>query len=117
MLETREVPEIDYSDVTKHGEILASHAIQLEIHTKSILKLQDNGIRLENLIMTENKETRQTITHTNELLREVIKGLMGYNTGNSERSHKLTMAQWESVVKIITLLGGSGGLLWYLFGK
>lgn len=120
MMDTAQRPEtgaIDYRDVSKHSEILESHAMQLELHAKSIRDLQDNGIRMENLVMTENKETRQTVTKTNDLLREVIKGLMGYNTENNERSHKLTMAQLESVVKILSLLAGSGGILWYVFAK
>lgn len=102
--------------VEEHHETLEDHTLQLRIQAEQIKQLQDNGIRLENIVMSENRETRMTITQTNEKLHELINGLMGYKTGQSQLTHSLQMARIETIAKIIALLAGSGGILYYVFG-
>lgn len=101
----------------KHGDILEEHAMMLRVQAEQIKQLQDNGIRLENVVMSENRDTRLTITKTNEELHELIKGLMGYQTGKNQLAHTAKMARMESLAKIISLLLGSGGFLVWLFSK
>ena len=102
--------------VEEHHNILEDHTLQLRIQAEQIKQLQDNGIRLENVVMSENRETRMTITQTNEKLHELINGLMGYKTGQNQMTHSLRMARMESLAKIIGILAGSGGILYYIFG-
>lgn len=104
-------------EMVEHDGILEDHTLQLKIQAEQIKQLNDNNMRLENLIMSENRETRLTITNTNGQLQEVIKGLMGYNSGNNQLTNTLKMARTESIVKIIGILAGSGGVLYWIFGQ
>jgi nicotinamide mononucleotide adenylyltransferase len=100
--------------VTEHDQRLDEHELQLRVQAEQIKQLQDNAIKLENVIMTENRETRLTITETNKQLHELIKGLMGYKSGQSQMLNTLRMSRWESVAKIVGILAGSGGILYYI---
>lgn len=100
----------------KHDERLEEHSAMLKVQAEQIKQLQDNAIKLENVVMAENRETRLTITQTNQQLHELINGLMGYNTGNNQMKYNLSMAQLESMAKIVGILAGSGGILYYIFG-
>lgn len=100
-----------------HGEILEKHAHELKVQAEQIKQLQDNAIKLENVVMSENRDTRRTITETNSQLRELINDIMGYKTTQTQMSTNLRMAQIESIAKIIGILAGSGGILFYLFGN
>lgn len=103
--------------VEKHSEEIKAHSEQLKIQAEQIKQLQDNGIRLENIVMSENRETRHTITETNKQLMELMNGLMGFKTGQNQMANTLRMARWESIAKIVGLLAGSGGVLYYIFGQ
>ena len=92
----------------EHSRLLETHATELQLHAQKILVLENNSMRLENLVMTENRETRQTIINTNNQLHDLIKSIVGTNS-------KLSVTKWESVVKIIVAIAGSGGLLYYIF--
>lgn len=106
----------DLSEVVKqHDSILEEHGIQLKVQAEQIKYLQDNAIKLENVVMHENRETRMTITQTNKELHELINQLLGFNTGQNQLTHKLMLAKLESYVKIFGILAGSGGLLYYIF--
>lgn len=101
----------------QHGDILEDHAVQLKVQAEQIKQLQDNAIKLENVVMAENRETRLTITNTNRQLHELINGLMGYKSGQNQLDNNVKMARLESMSKIIGILAGSGGLLYWLFGQ
>lgn len=98
----------------EHESKLDEHGIQIRVQAEQIKQLQDNGIRLENTVMTENRETRATITNTNKQLHELINGLMGYNSGQSQLQNSLKMARMESWAKIIGILAGSGGIIYFI---
>lgn len=102
--------------IDAHELKLEEHELQLRVQAEQIKQLQDNAIKLENVVMSESRETRMTITQTNQQLHELINGLMGYKSGQNQLSHSLRMAQMESIAKIIGILAGSGGILWYFFG-
>lgn len=101
----------------EHENKLDEHGIQIRVQAEQIKQLQDNGIRLENTVMTENRETRATITNTNKQLHELINGLMGYNSGQSQLQNNLKMARMESWAKIIGILAGSGGILYFIIDQ
>lgn len=101
--------------INAHDEVLEDHTLQLKVQAEQIKQLQDNGIRLENVVMSENRETRLTITNTNKQLHELINNVLGFKQGESKLSHDLQMARLEKIVKIIGILCGSGGILYYIF--
>ena len=103
-------------DVEELDTTVEDHTLQLRIQAEQIKQLQDNGIRLENIIMNENRETRATVTQSNNQLHELINGIMGFKSGQNQMTHTLKMARMESIAKIIGILAGSGGLLYWLFG-
>ncbi len=100
-----------------HDIILEDHGEQLRVQAEQIKQLQDNAIKLENVVMAENRETRLTITQTNNQLVELINGLMSYKTGEKQVNKDIQIARWESIAKIIGILAGSGGLLYIIFSK
>jgi len=99
-----------------HESRLDEHGALLKVQAEQIKQLQDNAIKLENVVMSESRETRLTITETNQKLHELINGLMGYRTGQSRMETDLKMARLESLAKIVGILAGSGGILYYIFG-
>ena len=109
--------------LVKHDEELENHELRIQLNTKEleaqardIQQLRDNALRLENVVMNENRDTRNTITQTNRELHELITNLMGYKTNTSTLASNITTVRIESVVKIIGILAGSGGILYYIFG-
>lgn len=100
----------------QHENVLDDHALQIRIQSEQIKQLQDNSMRLENIVMSESRETRLTVTTTIQQLHEVINGLMGFKSGQNQLTHSLRMARWESIAKIVGILAGSGGILYYIFG-
>lgn len=104
-------------ELKQYGDILDEHTIQLRIQSEQIKQLQDNGIKLENIVMAENRETRLTITNTNKQLHELINGIMGFKSGQNQMVNTMRMARWESIAKIVGILAGSGGILYYIFGQ
>lgn len=121
----KEVEEIQIDVKGIKGE-QDDHKIQLQIIKEQVKQLQDNGIRLENVVMSENRETRLTITQTNGELHKVINQLIGYKSGENELAHNVTMATnesrhnlrmktLESIAKIILTLCGSGGIIYLIF--
>ena len=109
--------------LVKHDEELENHELRIQLNTKEleaqardIQQLRDNALRLENVVMNENRDTRNTITQTNRELHELITNLMGYKTSTSTLASNITTVRIESVVKIIGILAGSGGILYYIFG-
>ena len=97
-----------------HDELLDDHANQLKLHTEYIRELKENSLRLENVVMSESRETRLTITNTNTGLQQLITELMGYKTNESQLAHTLKIKKWESYAKIVGILAGSGGILVYI---
>jgi hypothetical protein len=101
-------------ELESHDQTLEEHTLQIRVQAEQIKQLQDNAIKLENVVMSESRETRLTITETNQKLHELISSLMGYNSGNNQLTANLKMARMESWAKIIGILAGSGGLLYFI---
>lgn len=111
-------------ELEAHDKLLDDHTVQLRVQAEQIKQLQDNAIKLENVVMSESRETRLTITQTNQKLHELINGLMGYNTGNNQVQVKnneimanMKMARMESWAKIVGILAGSGGVIYFIIDR
>lgn len=100
-----------------HDEILEEHSKELGIQREQINQLRNDSIRLENIVMNENRETRQTITENNNKVMELMNNILGFKTTEGQQKQTVTITQWESIVKMVTLLGGSGGFLYWLFSQ
>ncbi|MFJ8064926.1 hypothetical protein ACIQYS_09855 [Psychrobacillus sp. NPDC096426] len=87
-------------------------------HDERLNKLEDNAVKLENTIMVENRETRNTMKEQTEKLFGIVEKAMGYQSSEAEYRHEQKMAKintWANVfLKIIgglTAVGGIGYLI------
>lgn len=103
--------------IAEQEEQLKEHGRIIALHTEQIKNVENSSLKLENLVMTENRETRSVIMKTNQELHTLINNLLGYKTGENQLNHTVRMQGVESVVKIISLIAGSGGILYYIFGQ
>lgn len=103
--------------IQKHDDMLEEHGTQLKVQAEQIKQLQDHSIKLENIVMSESRDTRLTITETNKQLMEVVNGVLGYKNGQNQVNKDMSIARWESIIKIISMVAGSGGILYWLFGQ
>lgn len=88
---------------------LDRHDEQIQNLQSQVGELHETSKRIEEVVMSENRETRAIITTTNTQLMSLIGSLMGFKTTNNQM-------KWESIAKIAALLTGSGGILYYIFG-
>lgn len=102
--------------LAEHEEKLKEHDRLIFLQSKKIEVVEASSIKLENLVMTENKETRSVIIKTNHELHTLINNLLGYKSGENQLNHNAKIQRVESIVKIVSMLAGSGGILYYLFG-
>lgn len=102
--------------VKKHDSQIKQHETQLKIHSEQIRNIETSNLKLENTVMVENRETRSTIMQTNRELHELINNLLGYKSGQNQLQSNVVMNRTESLVKIVGILAGSGGILYYIFG-
>lgn len=96
----------------KHEERLDEHAALLDKYALRLIRLEDQTIKLENTIMTENRDTRATIVEQNRQLFTLIESVMGFKTGADSRQHDLKVRRWDSMTNIILKLAGAGGLIY-----
>lgn len=107
---------LEKSIMIESRETLAAHDALLKVHEEKIRTLENNALRLENVVMTENRETRSVVLNANQKLMDLMGTIVGHNTDNSKSKDTATMAKWETIARIATLLLGSGGILYYVFG-
>lgn len=100
-------------------------------HDERLKRLEDNAIKLENTVMSENRDTRQTMERSvnklsdqNDDLFEIVKSAMGMKTTNDAQKHEFRMARWNTISTISLKLSGallaalgSGGILYIAFQK
>lgn len=109
---------IDNEEKIANQEVtLKEHDKLLALHSEKINAIETSTIKLENLVMTENRETRAVIMSSNKDLHTLINNVLGFKSGENQLKHSMTMARAESIVKIVSLLAGSGGILYWIFGQ
>lgn len=102
--------------ILRHENVLNEHSKMFEAQAEQIKSLQDNNIKLENIVMSENRETRATITETNKQVMELMGSIVNYKSGETQADQSKTIARWEAIAKITGILAGSGGILYWIFG-
>lgn len=116
MPEEKEAPFGMYEKMLKHEEALDSHEERIfaleeadRRHEQRLKVLEDNAIRLENTVMSENRETRTTMKEQTEKLFDVVDRAMSFSSTQETQKHELKMKKWNTVSTI--LLKAGGGLL------
>lgn len=108
-------------DLEEHRErIMTLEDITLSLkeaerqHDERLRKLEDNAVKLENTIMAENRETRNTMKEQTEKLFGIVDKAMGYQNDVAVHKHEQRMAKintWANVfLKIMTGLTAVGGI-------
>lgn len=81
-------------------------------HDERLKNLEDNAVKLENTVMSENRETRTTMREQGDKMFTLVENAMGYQTARTTQSHELRMAKlntWSTV--FLKVSGGVVGLL------
>ena len=101
-----------FEKVTGHEKVLQDHEDRLK-------KLEDQSLKLENTILTENRDTRKTMKEQTEKLFHIVENAMGYQNSRTTQDHELKMLKlntWSTVfLKIsgaVGALGSAGGLVY-----
>ena len=117
-----------FDTVKQHGEdieLLKQADIK---HDERLKLLEDRSIKLENTVMSENRDTRQTfvqysdkISNQNEDLLEIVKSAMGMKATSDVQQHELRMAKWNTMSTVFLKVSGglvaalgSGGIIYYV---
>lgn len=79
-----------------------------------IAKMESNYINLENTIMKENRETRQSYQSQTDRQWEFIEQMTGVKESESKRSHEFKMHRTSQITGIILKVVGGGGIIYLL---
>lgn len=85
-----------------------------EKQDKDILELKNSYINLENTIMKENRETRQSYQAQTDRQWAFIEQMTGVKESESKRKHEFKMHKTSQVTGIILKVIGGGGILYLL---
>ena len=85
-----------------------------EKQDKDILELKTSYINLENTIMKENRETRQSYQAQTDRQWAFIEQVTGYKENESSRKHELKMHKFNHVSGILLKVFGAGGIAYLL---
>jgi hypothetical protein len=102
-----EVSNSMFETVMDHSERITNLEEADKKHDERLKLLEDRSIKLENTVMVENRETRQTIVEQNSKLCTLVESTMGIQTTRTTQSHELRMAKWNHVSTILLKLGGA----------
>lgn len=109
-----------FDTVQKHEERITSLEERDQKHEERLKNLEDSTIKLENTIMTENRDTRKTMTEQTEKLFGIVDTAMGYQATRSTQTHEFKMLKWNTLSSVFLKIAGglfsllgTGGLIWY----
>ena len=98
---------------------MEEHKGILEDHEDRLKKLEDQSLKLENTILTENRDTRNTMKEQTEKLFHIVENAMGYQNSRTTQDHELKMLKlntWSTVLLKVSgaigALGSAGGLVY-----
>lgn len=107
---------IDGQDGRIDGQdtVLKSHDERIARVETRVDKLELQWMSLENTIMKENRETRDSFTEQNKKLLGLLETSMGYSTGEMQRTHEYRVKKLESNTSIILKVAGAGGIIYLI---
>lgn len=107
--------------IDRHGERIEIQDARLDSHDERLQrvetrvdKLELQWMSLENTIMKENRETRDSFTEQNKKLLGLLETSMGLSSGESERTHEYRVKRLESNTSIILKVAGAGGIIYLI---
>ncbi|MEK4629751.1 hypothetical protein MKZ17_16195 [Solibacillus sp. FSL R7-0682] len=87
--------------------------------SNQILTLESQNTKLENTLLNDNRDTRQTMKDQAEKMFALVENAMGYQNSKSTQDHELKMLKlntWSTVflkfAGAIGALGSAGGLIY-----
>lgn len=108
-----------FETVKNHEERIVDLENRDKEHEERLKRLEDQSIKLENTILTENRDTRNTMKEQTEKLFNIVEKAMGYQNSKSDQDHELKMLKlntWSTVFLKISgamgALGSAGGLIY-----
>jgi hypothetical protein len=124
-----------FDKVIEHEEKFNIHHKRIKVledadmkHDERLKRLEDNAIKLENIVMSESRETRMTIVEQNKQLFSLVESTLGIKAKTVTQQHELKVLKWNHISNImlkfgsgIVLLLGSGTgvfmIIEHFFGK
>ena len=131
-----------FETVKNQGEKLDNHEERIEVlekgkqeHEDRLKTLEESSMRLENTILTENKETRTVMREQSDKMFDLVKNAMNYQSAQTtqeheikkqehelkKKEHDLKMQKWNTIATVFLKVSGglltllsSGGALYYL---
>lgn len=91
---------------------LEEHTEKLHDHEDRLKKLEDQSLKLENTILTENRDTRNTMKEQTEKMFTLVENAMGYQSNQSKQNHELKMLKWNTFSTVLLKVSAAGGLLY-----
>jgi hypothetical protein len=79
-----------------------------------IKRLEDNATKLENTVMSENRDTRATVVEQNRQLFTLIESVMGFKATEHSQNHEYRVVKWDRTTNILLKVVGAGGVLYLL---
>lgn len=90
--------------------------------SSQMMTLESQNTKLENTLLNDNRDTRQTMKDQGEKMFHLVESAMGYQSSKSVQDHELKMLKlntWSTVfLKIsgaIGALGSAGGVIYLIF--
>lgn len=105
--------ELENAKDAHHLEILELKRKEAE-QDKSILELKNSYINLENTIMKENRETRQSYQAQTDRQWKFIEQVTGFKESESQRDHELKIHKFNHYSGILLKIFGAGGIAYLL---
>lgn len=108
-----------FETVRNHEDRIVILENRDKAHEERLKRLEDQSVKLENTILTENRDTRSTMKEQTEKLFKIVENAMGYQNNKTSQDHELKMLKlntWSTVfLKIsgaVGALGSAGGLIY-----
>lgn len=108
-----------YEKMKQHDEALNDHDVRLNLleendrqHEERLKQLEDQSVRLENTVMAESRETRNTMKEQTEKLFKIVDTSINYKADSQKLDYdlkKLRVEMWSDV--FLKLTGGIFALL------
>lgn len=87
--------------------------------SSQMLTLESQNTKLENTLLNDNRDTRQTMKEQGEKMFELVESAMGYQNNRTAQDHELKMLKlntWSTVflkfAGAVGALGSAGGLIY-----
>jgi len=107
------IQQLELYDKEKH-ERLRFVENKDEEYEKRLIDVEQNYVKLENTILTENKETRNFFQSNMDKLWDLTKSRDEQNHDTRRMRHEITKTKVERLSDVFFKLAGTGGILYLI---